>query len=122
MAKPKLNLHDLTYEQKLTQTNEIKTSMTGNANFPTPTPSLPAYTALIATATTKHAEWTDTELLAKQKTVERQDAFAALDAATTQLAGYVEAASGGDAAKIESAGMDVRAPRTPPAVPGQVLR
>jgi hypothetical protein len=38
MAKPRLNLHDLTYEQKLTQTNEIKTSMTGNANFPTPTP------------------------------------------------------------------------------------
>ena len=37
------------------------------------------------------------------------------------MAGYVEAASGGDAAKIESAGMSVRAPRTPPSVPAQVL-
>ncbi len=37
------------------------------------------------------------------------------------MAAYVEAASGGDAAKIESAGMSVRAPRTPPVVPGPVL-
>jgi len=121
MAKPRLNLAQLTCEQKLTQANEIKTSMTGNASFPTPTPTLAAYTTLITTATTRNAEWTDTQLLAKQRTVERQTAFDALDAASTQLAGYVEAASGGDAAKIESAGMDVRAERTPPAVPGQVL-
>jgi hypothetical protein len=121
MPKPRLNLAQLSYEQKLTQANEIKTSMTGNANFPTPVPTLAAYGTLITTATTKHAEWTDTQLLAKQKTVERQAAFDALDAASTQLAGYVEAASGGDAAKIESAGMDVRSERTPPTVPGQVL-
>lgn len=121
MAKPRLNLDQLSYDQKLTQANEIKTSMTGNANFPTPVPTLAAYATLITTATTKNAEWTDTQLLGKQKTVERQAAFDALDAASTQLAGYVEAASGGDAAKIESAGMDVRAPKTPPTVPGQVL-
>ena len=117
MPKPRLNLAQLTYEQKLTQANEIKTSMTGNANFPTPVPTLAAYGTLITTATTKHAEWTDTQLLAKQKTVERQAAFDALDAASTQLAGYVEAASGGDAAKIESAGMSVRADSTAPVGP-----
>jgi len=121
MAKPRLNLDQLTCEQKLTLYNEIKTKLTGNANFPTPTPTVAAYTALIATATTKHAEWTDAQQLGKTKTVERADAFAASDAATTQLAGFVEAASGGDAAKIESAGMSVRAPKTPPAVPAQVL-
>ena len=121
MAKPKLNLDQLTYEQKLTQATEIKTKMTGNANFPTPVPTLASYTTLITTATTKHAEWTDAQQVAKIKTVERQNAFAALDAASTQLAGYVEAASGGDAAKIESAGMSVRSDRTPPQVPGQVL-
>ena len=59
--------------------------------------------------------------MGKTKTTERMAAFDALDAATTQLAGYVEAAAAGDAAKIESAGMSVRAPKTPPAVPAQVL-
>jgi hypothetical protein len=121
MAKPKLNLDQLTYEQKLTQANEIKTKLTGNANFTTTTPTLAAYAVLITTATTKHAEWTDAQQLGKTKTTERLAAFDALDAATTQLAGYVEAASGGDAAKIESAGMSVRAPKTPPSVPAQVL-
>ena len=85
MPKPRLNLAQLSYEQKLTQANEIKTSMTGNANFPTPVPTLAAYGTLITTATTKHAEWTDTQLLAKQKTVERQAAFDALDTALACL-------------------------------------
>jgi hypothetical protein len=121
MAKPRLDLKSLTCEEKLTQANEIKTKMTGNPNFGTPVPTLAAYGTAITTATTKQAEWTDAQQLGKLKTVERQDAFDALDAMTTQLAAFVEAASGGDAAKIESAGMSVRAPRTPPTTPAQVL-
>ena len=35
----------------------------------------------------------------------------------SQLASYVENANGGDAAKIESSGMSVRAPSTPPVEP-----
>ena len=35
MAKPRLNPDQLTYDQKLTQANEIKTKLTGNVNFPT---------------------------------------------------------------------------------------
>ena len=64
-------------------------------------------------------EWAAAQETAKTKTSERNDAFDALCAGLSQLAGYVEAASGGDAAKILSAGMDVRADRTPPSVPPQ---
>jgi hypothetical protein len=121
MAKPKLNLALLTCDQKLTLYNEIKTRMTGNANFPNPPLTMVAYGALITTSTTTNAEWTDAQLVAKQKTVNRVAAFDAADAASSQLEAYVEGASGGDAAKIESAGMNVRSDRTPPQVPAQVL-
>src|SRR5581483_3838343 len=45
----------------------------------------------------------------------------ALIATLTQLASYVEAQSGGDPAKIQSAGMDVRAAASPTTIPGQVM-
>jgi hypothetical protein len=121
MAKPKLNLALLTCDQKLTLYNEIKTKMTGNANFPNPPLTMVAYGALITTSTATNADWTDAQLVAKQKTVNRLAAFDAADRATSQLEAYVEGASGGDAAKIESAGMSVRSDRTPPQVPAQVL-
>ena len=121
MAKPKLNLKALTCDQKLTLYNEIKTKMTGNANFPNPPVTMVAYGALITTSTTTNGAWADAQLVAKQKTVDRLAAFDASDAATSQLEAYVEGASGGDASKIESAGMSVRSDRTPPQVPAQVL-
>jgi hypothetical protein len=121
MAKPKLNLDQLSFDEKLTQANQIKTKLTGNATFPNPVPTLTAYGPLITAASASNAAWMDVQLLSKQRTAERLAAYAALDAATVQLAAYVEAASGGDAAKIESAGMSVRGQRTPPQVPAQVL-
>ena len=121
MAKPRLGLSALTYDEKLTLYNEIKTKMTGNPTFPNPPVTMVAYGALITTATTSNANWAESQMLSKQRTTERQTAFEATDGATSLLSAFVEAASGGDAAKIESAGMSVRAERTPPQVPAQVL-
>ena len=41
MAKVKLNLASLTPEETIQFANDVKTAMTGNANFATPTPTLP---------------------------------------------------------------------------------
>jgi hypothetical protein len=120
MAKPKLNLAQLGLEEILTLANGIRTAMTSNANFTTPTPALTALGALITTAQTKLADYTAAQDTLNTKLSERDAAFGALAAGLTQLAGYVEAASGGDAAKIKSAGMDVRAQAVPLGVPGQV--
>jgi hypothetical protein len=50
----------------------------------------------------------------------RDAAVDALCAGLTSLAAYVQAASGGDAAKIQSAGMDVKGAAAPVGMPGQV--
>jgi len=48
MAKVKLGLKELSPDQKVDLANTIKTA--GNANFPTPNPTLAAYGTLITTA------------------------------------------------------------------------
>jgi hypothetical protein len=50
MAKVKLALKDLSRDQLADKGDAIKTAMTGNANFPTPNPTLAAYGTLITTA------------------------------------------------------------------------
>ena len=42
MAKVKLGLDKLTPDQMVAFANTIKTAMTGNANFPSPNPTLPS--------------------------------------------------------------------------------
>ncbi len=54
---------------------------------------------------------------AQASTATRDTNVAGLKALLSQEADYVQNASGGDAAKIESSGMSVRAPSTPPVGP-----
>jgi hypothetical protein len=89
--------------------NQIKTAMTSNASFTTPNPSLTSIGTLITTATTKIAAQKAAAQAALQATNDRDAAIAALNAALTLLAAYVENTSGGDAVKIQSAGMSVKA-------------
>lgn len=121
MSKPKLNLKDLSFEEILTLATAIRTKMTGNAAFLTPLPTLAELGTMTTAAQTAFNESVAARDTAKAKTAACAEAFETLCAALTQEAGYVEAVSGGDAAKILSAGMDVRADRTAPTVPGQVL-
>lgn len=120
MGKIALNLSKLTLVQTLQLGNDIKTAMTGNANFASPIPTLASVGTTITTGQSKLSAWEMAVMDTAMKLTERDTAHAALRASLTQLAGYVEAASGGDEAKIQSAGMPLRIPDSPATVPAQV--
>ena len=113
MAKVKLGLYGLSPDGIVSLANQIKTAMTGNANFTTPNPTLASVGTLITTATTKVAAQKAAQAAAKQATDDRDAAIDALSVALTSLSLYVENTSGGDSVKIESAGMSVKAPAAP---------
>ena len=95
---------------------------TGNANFPTPNPTLAAVTTQKTTTATSITAQETAKATAEAATLTRDTNLAALKGLLSQLASYVENASGGDAAKIESAGMSVRAASSVPVGPmGQVM-
>lgn len=121
MAKVKLNMKGLTELQTIQQCVSIKEAMTGNANFTTPTPTLTAFGTLITTAQDALTASDNAVSAAKQATVDKDNALEALLAGVDQLATYVQLTSGGDEAKILSAGFAVRSPRTPAGVPGTVM-
>jgi hypothetical protein len=120
MARVKLNLDRLSITELIQRGTDIKTAMTGNASFTTPIPSLTNVGTAITALTTANSTYESGVLTQKTNLTNRDNAPAALIALLTQLGGYVEAASAGDEAKIQSAGMGVRAGKTPPAMPGQV--
>ena len=120
MAKVKLNLFSLTDAQLILKAKEIKTKLTGNASFTSTVPSLTDYGALITAADTALTASDGANATAKQKTTEKNVAMDALRRGTGQLGTSVEAISGGDAVKIQSAGMDVKAAKTPAVMPTQV--
>lgn len=121
MAKVKLNLSRFTDDQLVQKASDIKAALTGNTNFTTPVPALTAVATLITTAQAKLASFNAAQAAAKQATTEKNVAMDALRAALAQWGTYVELTSGGVAAKIQSAQMDVQSPRTPATVPNQVL-
>ncbi len=120
MSQIKLNLSKLTIAELLQTANNIKTAMTGNANFTTPNPSLASIGTLITSLNTTNNTYESSVLTAKQNLTLRDDAVLALVAALTSLVGYVQSQSGGDAAKIQSAGMSVKAATAPVGVPDMV--
>lgn len=112
MSKIKLNLHRLTIPEKTARAQQIVAAMTGNANFTTPQPTLTQVSAAIDELDAAYLAAQTARQDAKNKTTTQNQKEEALDAALTQLAGYVESVTGGDEAKITSAGMDVRAQQT----------
>jgi hypothetical protein len=121
MAKVKLGLNRLNPDQKIDQANIIKTALTGNANFPTPNPTLAAYGTLITTAQTKVNAYNLLKAQLDAALADRDAAIRALDAGTTQMGDYIQNVSGGDRTKIESAGMSVRNDGAPIGTPDRVL-
>lgn len=113
MAKVKLALRDLTIPEKVQLDRQIVTAMTGNANFATPAPTLASITTAVDALEAAFNVAQAARLEAKQKTELQTTAEQQADALVTQLATYVEGTSAGDAAKIQSAGMDVRADGAP---------
>ncbi len=113
MAEVKLSLQGIPIPAKVQFASQVVTAMTGNANFTTPVPALTAITSKAGTLETSYNDALAARQAAQQATTVQNTAERDLDAGLTQLAAYVENASAGDAAKIQSAGMDVRAAGAP---------
>lgn len=109
----KLGLNSLSVPDKIQFGRQIVQAMTGNPNFPAPNPALPSLVAGSDTLETAYNDAQAARQAAKAKTSVQDDSSAELDWILTQLANYVENASDGDKAKIESAGFSLRNPPTP---------
>ena len=110
MAKIRLNLASQTVPQKLATAQQVVTSLTANASFPTPSPTLASITGAITDLGTAEAAAQAARQTAKETTSIRNQKEDTLDQLLTQLAAYVESVAGSNEQLILSAGMDMRAP------------
>lgn len=121
MPKIRLNLAGLSIAEKLAKARQIVTALTGNTNFPTPSPALANITTAANELETAGAETQAARQAAKEKTSIQNQKEDALDQLLTQLAAYVESVAGSNEQLILSAGMDMRASAVvstaPPAQP-----
>ncbi|MBI3194933.1 MAG: fibronectin type III domain-containing protein [Ignavibacteriae bacterium] len=108
-SKVKLGLHRLSVPEKLTFTETILKSMTGNASFPDPQPPLAEIEDAAKFLKEAQADQEASYQIAQSKTSIRDDKEKILNDKLTSLAGYVERTSAGDDAIILSAGMEVKA-------------
>ena len=113
MSNAKIGVDGLTVPAKIQYVQRLGAATTGNPNFPTPTPTIPVLLAGADSLETNYNDAQAARLISKTKTGLQDDQNAALDLLVAQLASYVDAASGGDATKIESAGFEVRATPSP---------
>jgi hypothetical protein len=121
MAKPKLELRRKTDPELENFSQSIVAAMTGNPNFPTPTPTLASVTAAIDAYSTTLQTIAARQAALREAFTLKDTARAALEQQLTFLANYVEIATQGSEAGIESAGMGVRNPPTPVGTPGMVM-
>ncbi len=120
MARLKFTLVGVPDLPAIQTCNNLKTALTGNANFPAPPVSLTAFGTTITAAQTKVTTNDTTQATAKQSTADKDTAIAVMVAQAMQIVGYVGVTANGDESKILSAGLSVRAAKTPQTVPGQV--
>ena len=113
MAKVRLNLKDMTITQKVPFGRNVVTKTTGNSNFTTPNPALATISTLIDTLESKAEIAQIKRQESQQATTELHAAEDAFDQGLTQFGNYVEGITGGDTAKIQSSGLDVRATAAP---------
>ena len=109
MAKIRLNLAGLSIPEKLAKARQNVTALTGNTNFPTPSPALANITTAANELEAAGAEVQAARQTAKEKTSILNQKEDALDQLLTQLAAYVESVAGSNEQLILSAGMDMRA-------------
>ncbi len=113
MAQVKLEL-DRRNDDDLHQFAETHIAeMTGNANFPTPTPAAPAFQTIYDDFCAKLTAAQQADAAAREATQLKDTARVALSQALNDRGNYVQTASGGEEAKILSAGFAVRAAAQP---------
>lgn len=89
------------------------TAMTGNTNFPTPTPSAGVFAQWLADFEAKLSELENLRVVLKNLTEQKDAIRAGLQAVFTQRALYVEMASNGNPDIIATSGLPLRRPPTP---------
>lgn len=113
MAKIKLNIRTLNAAARYAYGQQIIAALTGNANFPTPGAVLTNFTTANTGLNTKSNAAQTARQASQQATTELTDTSLDWEAKIILLANYVELTAEGDAAKIQSAGFDVRGPAAP---------
>ncbi len=113
MAQVKTGLDGLNADETIALANTVKTAMTGNANFTTPTPPLATIGTAITTANTKIAAVNTIRAQLDTAMTDRDLAVAVVAGLVTQEGAYVQNTSGGDPLKIQSAGFEIRAAAAP---------
>lgn len=91
----------------VTKVNNIIAAMTGNTNYPTPTPALPLVTAAADAFRTALAEASDG---GKEKTAVKNARRAELTSLLRQLSAYVVLTCGEDMTKLLSSGFPIQKP------------
>jgi fibronectin type III domain protein len=109
MAKIRLNLDKLSVPEKIAKAHQIVAALTGNADFPTPSPPLATITSAANELKTADDDVLAARQSGKEKTVIRNQKVDVIDQLLTQCAGYVESVAGTNERLILSAGFDVRA-------------
>jgi hypothetical protein len=120
MGKVKLELSKKNTSEKVDFARKVVTSMTGNANFPTPNPALADISTAATNVTSASDDVENTRKLLQTKIVYLAQQETILDSLLTQLGTYVENISSGDEVKINSAGMDVKRERSSSGLPGKI--
>jgi hypothetical protein len=113
MALIKVGVTKMSVPAKIQYTRQIVLDMSNNPNFAAPSPDLNALSEAAAALEAAYNVALQARANAKTQTSIMGQKSAALDLLLMQEASYVQNSSGGDKAKIESAGFDVRDTPTP---------
>lgn len=113
MALVKVGVTKMSVPAKIQFTRQIVLDMTNNPNFAAPSPDLKSLSEAAAALESAYNGALQARANAKMQTSIMGQKSATLDLLLMQEASYVQSSSGGDKAKIESAGFDVRDTPTP---------
>jgi len=119
-GKVKLSLRVLDINLKVKTAHHIINCMSGNKNFPEPSPPLSDLVDTVRVLEHKFAELQQQRQLIRKKSIELRTAESDLDKKLTMIASYVESRAKGDAGIITGAGMEVRAENAPLGIPARV--
>ena len=117
MSKIKVNVSTLPVPQKLFRGEQFINMGTSNPNVPGNVTLITALTTAQTALDNAEEAMDQARNTSKQKTADRDTALAAWMTAVTNLAGFTQSATGGNAGKILSAGFDVANPPVPLPVP-----
>jgi hypothetical protein len=113
MALIKVGVTKMSVPAKIQFTRQIVLDMSNNPNFAAPSPELNTLSKAAAALESAYNAALQARANAKMQTSIMGQKSAALDLLLMQEASYVQSSAGGDKAKIESAGFDVRDTPTP---------